>query len=297
MGLAKSALHFLAREHRRRPFGGTALTLGRQGVVATLAEARHILHAEGVEPVALPPGFVTRTNIPEWQYGATRRYISDAAFFRLLGVNNVQALDVSSYEHAEIIHDLNGPLPPALHGQFNLIIDGGTLEHVFDVRQALTNIALMLAPGGRIIHISPANNYTNHGFYQLSPTLYFDYYAANHFTDLRGYIAEQDTYLYDRRPWELFELSAEAGRLTSRNPLMLLFIAEKTVQSTAGVVPTQAFYTQTFRRAAGERASASAGAALKALLPVGLKIWLARRLPFLDPMRKPWGLRRLRRLG
>jgi SAM-dependent methyltransferase len=297
MGLAISALCFLAREHRRRPFSGSILTLGRQGVLATLDDARRIIRAEGLTPAKLPPAFPTLTTIPQWQHGALRRTISDAAFFRLLGLSDTQALDVSDYERAEIIHDLNRPVPPALHGRFSLIIDGGTLEHVFDVRQALTNIALMLAPGGRVIHISPANNYTNHGFYQLSPTLYFDYYAANRFSDLRGFIAEQDTYLYDRRPWELFELSAEAGRLTSPNPLMLLFIAEKTAASTADAVPTQAFYTQTFRRSSGERVSRSASAQLKAMLPLGLKIALARMLPFLDPLRRPWGLRRLRRLG
>lgn len=297
MGLAQSALHFLAREHRRRPFSGPVLTLGRQGVMATLGEARRVVAAEGLTPASLPPGFDTRTNIPDWQRTRERRYISDAAFFRLLGLDDVRALDVSAYEHAEIIHDLNRPVPAALHGKFALIVDGGTLEHIFDTRQALANIGLMLAPGGRVIHISPANNYANHGFYQFSPTLYLDYYAANHFADLRGFIAEQDLYHYDRKPWELFELGGGTSRIVSSRPLMMLFCAEKTAQSSVGAIPTQSFYTQVFRQAEGARRARPALEGLKALLPIELKIWLARLLPFLDPQHKPWGMRRGRRLG
>ncbi len=297
MGLAKAALHFLVREHHRQPFGATILTLGRQGVMVTLEEAQRLIRAEGVQPQKLPPGFATQTNIPAWQRTRERRYISDETFFRLIGVSDVHILDVSAYEGATLIHDLNRPVPAALHGKFDLIIDGGTLEHVFDIRQALANIALMLAPGGRVIHISPTNNYANHGFYQLSPTLYLDYYAANCFTGLQGFIAEQDTYLYDRRPWELFELNNALGRLISHQPLMLFFIAEKTAQSTADVVPIQSFYTKTFERTASKRSPRSVLAQVKELLPLSLKVWLARRLPFLDPQHKPWGLRHMRRLG
>jgi len=41
------------------------------------------------------------------------------------------------------------------------------------------------------VHISPMNNYVNHGFVQLSPSLYQDYYAANGFDDLRGIVIAQ----------------------------------------------------------------------------------------------------------
>ena len=43
------------------------------------------------------------------------------------------------------------------------------------------NIAKMCAQGGEIIHVGPLNNQPNHGFYQFSPTLYYDFYEANGF--------------------------------------------------------------------------------------------------------------------
>jgi SAM-dependent methyltransferase len=297
MGLAKPALQFIAREHRRKPFGGAVLTLGRQGVLATLDEARRLLIAEQIAPAPLPAGVDTRTNIPDWQTNSFKRNTSDVAFFHLLGLKDVKALDYSAYEYAEFIHDLNKPVPNALRSRFDLIVDAGTLEHIFDIRQSLANIALMLKPGGRVIHITPANNYTNHGFYQFSPTLYFDYYSANAFADLRGFVAEQDTYLYDVRPWEFFEVTAAAGRMTSKRPLMLFFVAEKTSTSTADAVPVQSFYQQIYSSGASGARGFSVAAALKRWLPLRTKVFLARSVPWLDPMRKPWGLRRWGRLG
>ena len=87
----------------------------------------------------------------------------------MLGLRSLRALDFSDYEGADLIHDLNRPIPDSLRDRFDLIIDAGTTEHVFDVRQALTNYADMLRVGGRIFHSSPANNRLHHGFYQLSP--------------------------------------------------------------------------------------------------------------------------------
>lgn len=299
MGLAKPALQFLAREHKRKPLHGSLLTLGRQGLLATLPEAQQLLLAEQITPAALPAGMSTQTNIPDWQGTPYAKNISDVVFFNLLGVRDVQALDYSSYEHAEIIHDLNQPVPPQLRGRFDVIVDAGTIEHVFDVRQSLANLALMLRPGGRVIHISPANNYTNHGFYQFSPTLFFDFYSANNFADLCGFIAEQDTYRYDVRPWEFFEVTGSTGRLTSKQSLMNFFVAEKTSASTADAIPIQSFYQQIYSPSQA-RAGTLAGQLsqqIKRRMPLRMKVALVRTFPFLDPMRKPWGLRRAGRLG
>jgi SAM-dependent methyltransferase len=295
MGLAKAALQFIAREHRRKPFTGAVLTLGRQGVLATLEDVCQMLISERITPAVLSSGEDTRTNIPDWIGTPYEKNTSDVVFFKLLGLTDIKALDYSEYENAEIIHDLNLPVLNELRDRFDLIVDAGTTEHVFDVRQSLTNIAHMLKPGGRVIHISPANNYTNHGFYQFSPTLYFDYYSANAFVDLRGFIAEQDTYLYDVRPWDVFEATAATGRLTSAQSLMIIFVAEKTVRSTADVIPVQTFYQQIYQPSISQRFSVTA--VLKHLLPYKVKVFLARNLPFLDPLRKPWGLKRWGRLG
>jgi hypothetical protein len=85
----------------------------------------------------------------------------------------VVALDASAYEGAEIIHDLNKPIPDELAGKFDLVIDGGTLEHVFDYPTALQNAMRMLRVGGHLFLITPTNNQCGHGFYQFSPELFY----------------------------------------------------------------------------------------------------------------------------
>jgi SAM-dependent methyltransferase len=245
MGLPKPALRFIAREHRRKPFVGSVLMLGHQSVWATLEEARVLVAGEGIAPAEFPAGADVRTNIPGWLNTPHEHNISDVAFFRLLGLAEVQALDCSNFEGAEIVHDLNLPVPAGLHDRFDLIVDGGTLEHVFDIRQSLTNVARMLRGGGRIIHFSPASNWVNHGFYQFSPTLFYDYYVANGFAELRGFLVEHNIYLLESAPWDFYEVGLE-GKVASRHGLLTVFVAEKTLHSTVDKVPLQSHYTQLY---------------------------------------------------
>lgn len=88
-----------------------------------------------------------------------------------LGATEIHAMDVSNYEGAGFIHDLNEPIPSDWADQFDTVIDGGTLEHVYHLPNALENVARLIRVGGRFLGISPANNWLGHGFYQFSPEL------------------------------------------------------------------------------------------------------------------------------
>ncbi|HEY4415307.1 MAG TPA: methyltransferase domain-containing protein [Verrucomicrobiae bacterium] len=94
-------------------------------------------------------------------------------FFEALGASVVDTIDNSDYEGAKLVHDLNQPIPPAWHGQFDVVYDGGTLEHVFNFPMALRNSMELLRPGGRLFIHTCANNLCGHGFYQFSPELFY----------------------------------------------------------------------------------------------------------------------------
>jgi len=47
--------------------------------------------------------------------------------------------------------DLNDPLPPALHGAFDVVVAGDILEHVVEPHSLLTDLAGALRPGGEIL--------------------------------------------------------------------------------------------------------------------------------------------------
>lgn len=109
------------------------------------------------------------------------------AYFSGLGFSSLEALDVSDFEGADHIFDLNeDDLPAHLAGRFDAVLNGGTLEHVFHAPNALTSITRLLRPGGVVVHVLPCNGWVNHGFYQFSPTLMFDYYEAAGFEPLES---------------------------------------------------------------------------------------------------------------
>lgn len=115
--------------------------------------------------------------------------ISSYDLFYLMGFKKVMALDLSRYEGADIVFDLqNEILPSELIEQFDFIYDGGTLEHVFDVSKAMDNISKMLKITGVVIHDVPAANWIDHGFYSFSPSLFIDYYKKYSFKMLKIYL-------------------------------------------------------------------------------------------------------------
>jgi SAM-dependent methyltransferase len=94
-----------------------------------------------------------------------------------LGATSVEALDYSDYEGAQHVHDMNEPVPEAMVGRFDVVYDGGALEHIFNFPTAIANLMRMTKVGGRVFISTPANNFFGHGFYQFSPELMFRVFA------------------------------------------------------------------------------------------------------------------------
>jgi len=93
--------------------------------------------------------------------------------FCFLGAENVVSVDYSDYENASMIHDMNLPVAEDMKEKYSAVIDGGTLEHVFNYPVAIKNCMQMVKIGGHLILVTPANNLYGHGFYQFSPELFF----------------------------------------------------------------------------------------------------------------------------
>jgi len=205
MGLVKGNLHLLAMERRVFPIHGDTLVLSQQAVYATVDDIVNICKRHKVAPQKLPMGFDTANKIPSWKGKRMDRYTNCQALMRMLGAKRVFTCDISDYEGADLIIDLSKPVDPKYHGTFDTIVDMGTLEHIFDLPQALDNVYAMLRPGGTVILGTMANNSVNHGFYSISPTLLNDYFAARGFTANRVYLRESSPILYDT-PCRIFRL-------------------------------------------------------------------------------------------
>lgn len=120
-------------------------------------------------------------------------YVDD--FVReFLGASDVDVLDASPYQGATTIHDLNEPVPEDWHQRYDAIIDGGTLEHIFNVPTAFANVANMLKIGGTVFINAPANNLMGHGFYQFSPEFMFRVFSQDNGFDLKQVLLYEAKY-------------------------------------------------------------------------------------------------------
>lgn len=113
----------------------------------------------------------------------------EGIFINNYGASKVDSIDYSNYEGCTIVHDMNKPLPKDTQ-TYDTIFDGGSLEHIFNINQALKNVSMLCKPGGQIIHSLPANNQCGHGFWQFSPETFLSLYSEkNGYSDTEVYIA------------------------------------------------------------------------------------------------------------
>jgi hypothetical protein len=189
-------------------------------------------------------------------------------FLHWLGATQVDSMDVSAYEGATVLHDLNQPVPAHLKGAYSVVFDGGTLEHIFNFPQAVRNCMEMTAVGGHLLLCSPANNEMGHGFYQFSPELWYRVLSPeNGFTVERMLMYAQ---VHEHEGDELFEVAdplamGERVVLINHHPTYLLIQARRTADVPLFTrTPQQSDYATAWNVAGGEgQAPAPAGLAAR----------------------------------
>lgn len=148
-------------------------------------------------------------------------------FLSHLGAKSVTSFDASAYENASVVHDFNLPIRDEFKNRFSAVLDGGTLEHVFNYPVALKNCMEMVRVGGHFLAITPANNFMGHGFYQFSPELFFNVLDRQNGFDLEHMIIFEDV---PDSPWfRVTDPRSLGDRITLQNglPAYLLIIARK----------------------------------------------------------------------
>jgi hypothetical protein len=103
-----------------------------------------------------------------------------ADFYRALGFRSYQAIDVNANFGSQMM-DLNRLLVEdyGFTERFDLVVNNGTGEHIFNQAAVFKNMHDACAAGGLMLHIMPFVNYQNHGFYSFHPVLYCDIAEAN----------------------------------------------------------------------------------------------------------------------
>ena len=281
MGVTLATAEFLVDAHQRGASFERTATIGRQALFAGPRRLERMLRRRGA-----------------WNGsgGELRRRLATAPgtlepLLEVLGAVEITAIDASEYEGADLLHDLNEPVPEALHGRFTTVFDGGTMEHVFDVPAVLRNYLAMVEVGGRLILHTMANNYLGHGFYQFSPELFFRV-----LTPENGYVVERVLLVENDILWRgapglrvpversgrWFEVTdPEAVRsrveLKNRRPVVIQVVARRTADvPLLARPPQQSDYVAqwTGESVASPPAAAAARRRLAGVLPPRIRAWL-----------------------
>lgn len=216
MSLFPALAKLIRAEHDHRPIDGDLLLIGRQRV-------------EGSEQ-------------------------TDKELFASFCNARFHALDVSNFEGADILHDLNYPLPPHLYGIADFIFDGSCLDNIFDVGNAMRSLSRLLRPGGRIVLMEHGTSFQGPGapagaLITFSPEWFFNFFAAHGYDDCQVYLGIFPLGMFHKSGWliEQWEPFDEHDNPVNATPLcgdfVNIVIAEKGVNNPDDVVvPIQAQY-------------------------------------------------------
>ncbi|MBK8476484.1 MAG: hypothetical protein IPL39_09205 [Opitutaceae bacterium] len=251
MGLTRQIARAMLREHRFQPITGRVLTIGRQTIYLTPEELLKLLDEEGIAPRPDSPLTLDTQTV----HGKGRGFVTDVAFFQSFADVTCDSVDVSDYEGATVLANLNSEIPDPLRGRYDFIYNGSCLDNIFDGANALRRMNEMLSPTGRIVHFERCS-YFPAVYLSYSPEWFYDYYAANNFADCHAYYVLRPgagAMTSNNESWELFRYFPgdsipspvhACGQEPWGIPINLhtFVIAERREDSTTGVFPIQRCY-------------------------------------------------------
>ena len=192
------------------------ITIGRQSMAISVRRCTRGLSKHGLTAVCRG---LSRLKSAQWA----------ESFFEVLGSERTDAMDCSPYEGAALIHDMNDPVPDSMAGQYDLLYDGGSLEHMFNVPVVFRNYMKLVRIGGHVVILTNMNNMAGHGFYQFGPDLFFRVFCReNGFAAPEVYVAESR--IGSERIYSVTDPSVVQMRVGIMNswPTSILVVAQRT---------------------------------------------------------------------
>jgi hypothetical protein len=158
----------------------------------------------------------------------------------LMSPEVVAAIDMDHTAKDALPHDLNERFRPASECRFDLAINHGTAEHIFNIANVFRIMHDATKVGGLMIHESPFTGWVDHGFYCLQPTLFWDVAHANSYKIVLmacEHLSSKSYFLVRDRD-ELLEHK----RLDRLADNLMLFVAMRKAVDAPFKVPMQGVY-------------------------------------------------------
>ena len=214
MGIDKVGLEAIILSHKHLPRENrhSAMSLARQQIHIQPQTMHHLFQKHGI-------------NAPLHACG---EYFE--ALFQNMGYTVTDSIDNSAYENATIIHNLNLPLSVQENqpSRYNYVLDGGTIEHIFNCPQVCENIINMMEVGGIYCSVTVNNNFSGHGIYQFSPEFFLSAFTPKYGMEvLELYLAEVNA---DREQWidvKTFNGWRNNTQINTQNSVYIIAIIRK----------------------------------------------------------------------
>jgi hypothetical protein len=266
MGIGLHGVHLLSKAfpHLDNLSERSLLTLGVQDCAFTYDEVASLFLRHGIpyvslntEEIQVTTGFKGVTECDPEQY---RSFIHQETLFRMFGFQqqDIHSMDVSRFEGAEIIHDLNVPVDDSLQSKFDVIFDGGTIEHVFSTKDSLFNLCRMCKVGGFVISIAPCD-FINHGFVNFNTGMFLDCFEANGFKEVfLKYVSRPRVMFPKDRHYLEFDPEAFQGSLQPYYATEVFSVFRKMKEQPLRI-PQQGFYRRLWEQGPVESSSTKNG--------------------------------------
>lgn len=276
MGIDLNSVQLLIRARKDGISFTNMATFGRQRLLGDRDVLVSVLRGSGYD---VPVDLARKLRDPATEYAED--------FFRLLGAERICAIDFSDFEGAQILHDMNHPIPNSLIDSFDLVLDGGTLEHIFDLPTSLRNAAQMVRPNGWFISLTQTNNFCGHGFYQFSPELFYRFFCLEN-----GYKTEE-CLIWEDIPRSIFYRVPDPDavqtriNLTSKFGTYMMVRARRIGQANRDFVPQQSDYVRLWNEQPGRSGTlkhsdltglAKLRSTLRGIPPLRSSVLFARKL-------------------
>lgn len=167
------------------------------------------------------------------------------AYRLFLDYQSLVAIDLHGTEQSLPL-DLNHEI--SLDQKFDISINFGTGEHVFNVYQFFKTIHDYTKPNGIMLHVMPFLGWMDHGFFNFQPTFYWDLAESNHYEVLAFLFIRGKEFLYleDRQAVTSYLMALRLEpKKCSIVPSNAYIAMRKTDEPTDFQIPMQNFFQMT----------------------------------------------------
>ena len=145
-------------------------------------------------------------------------------FITKIGFNNYNSIDLNgAYESFKF--DLNKDICTEynFNSKYDLVINNGTGEHVFNQHSLFLNIHNLTKTNGIMLHVLPFIDWINHGFYNFNPIIFGDLAASNKYEIIKISLANRngaELKLENKNHTILFEQIKPNNNLSNFNKML-----------------------------------------------------------------------------